>query len=119
RRMMIDADSAIIENEIEQVRHQLKIGRHIWVVTPQVDIVERNVDDAFDLPVGRLETARRLCPFQHAKIQHNTYNGRRWKGHYFPQPAHKYLRLSLSSAEQVRPAKVIKRVRHCGRMTLY
>jgi hypothetical protein len=61
RREMLTADGAIVEHEIEQIRHQLKIGGNIWIISAQVNVVEREMNHVRDV-VTKIAT-RCLCVF--------------------------------------------------------
>ncbi len=39
RSEMIAADGAFVLQEIQQIGHLLKIGRHVRIVSPQMDVV--------------------------------------------------------------------------------
>jgi hypothetical protein len=60
RREMIAADRAVFEQEIQEMRHLLEIGRHIGVIAPEMNIVELKMNDPLDLVPRRLQLAGRL-----------------------------------------------------------
>jgi hypothetical protein len=62
---MVGAQGSLVLKELQQVGHLLQVGRHIWVVAPQVHIVELNVDDVLDLATSRIEFAGVLSRSQY------------------------------------------------------
>jgi hypothetical protein len=51
--MMIAADDAVLEQEVEQIGHLLKVRRHVRVIAAQMHVVEGEVQHAFYLIVAR------------------------------------------------------------------
>jgi hypothetical protein len=49
---------AVVREEVEQVRHLLEVGLHARDVTPQVHVVELEIDDVLYRAAGRTEMAR-------------------------------------------------------------
>src|ERR1700739_3102400 len=60
RRVMISAEGAVFLQEVEQMRHLLKIRGYIRIVATQMDVVELKVDDPLDLVACRLKMTGRL-----------------------------------------------------------
>src|SRR6516162_7505904 len=58
RRVMVGAKSALLANEVDQVRHLLKIRRNIWIVAPEMHVIEGDVNNPFDVAAGGVEFAR-------------------------------------------------------------
>ena len=46
---MIPADGAIFLQEVEQMRHLLKIRRNVRIIAAQVNVIECKKDDPLDL----------------------------------------------------------------------
>ena len=46
-RVVIGAERAVALEEVVERRHLLEIGRHVWIVAPEMRIVELKVDDVF------------------------------------------------------------------------
>jgi hypothetical protein len=57
---MIGVQRAIIPNEVAQIGHLLKVGGHVGIVPPKVNIVELNEYNVFDLAAGGTQQARRI-----------------------------------------------------------
>ena len=51
---------AVILQEVQQMRHLLEIGRHVRIVAAQMDVIERQKDNALDFVTCRLEMAGSL-----------------------------------------------------------
>ena len=49
--MVIGEQSALVLEEIQQIGHQLEIGRHIRIISAEMDIVELDMDDVLDAVV--------------------------------------------------------------------
>src|SRR5262249_16711111 len=58
-RVMIRVKHAVVLDEVEQIRHLLQVGRHIRVVTREVNVVELHVDHMLDLPLRRAQLTPR------------------------------------------------------------
>jgi hypothetical protein len=52
---VITTDSAVFEQEVQQMGHLLEIRRHIGIVSPKMDIVKREMNDPFDLVPRRMQ----------------------------------------------------------------
>jgi hypothetical protein len=57
---MSAADGAVILQEVQQMRHLLKIRRHVRIVTAQMDVIKRQKNNALDLVALRLKMTGRL-----------------------------------------------------------
>src|SRR5262249_4478183 len=57
---MIAADGAVVEQEVQQMRHLLEVRRYVGVVASQMNVVELEINDPLDLVAGRLKVAGRL-----------------------------------------------------------
>jgi hypothetical protein len=55
---LIAAHRAIVPHEVEQVGHLLEVRWDIWIVAPQMHVVELDVHDMPDPVVGGLQAAR-------------------------------------------------------------
>jgi len=55
--VIVREQRAVALDEVEQVRHLLEVRRHVRVVTPEVGVVELDVDDVLDVVAGRLQVA--------------------------------------------------------------
>src|SRR5438132_10103606 len=62
RSVVIGEQDTILFNEVEQVGHLLKVGGNVRVITPEVCVVELNIDHVLNVAASRIEhaTARRL-----------------------------------------------------------
>ena len=60
RRVMLGKECAAVLHEVEQVRHLLEVGRHIWVVAPQMHIVELEINHPLYLVADALKITA-LC----------------------------------------------------------
>src|SRR5207248_1415441 len=63
-REVITADDAFSLQEIQEVRHLLEVRWNVWIVAPQVHVVEYKVDDPLDLTAEGIQLAPRgrgLC----------------------------------------------------------
>ena len=54
-------ERAVDANEVQEVRHLLEVRRDVRVVPEEMDVVEDDVDDVLDLPVGRLQLTACRC----------------------------------------------------------
>ena len=54
RRIMIAADDASSLQEIQEVRHLLEVRWNVWIVAPQMHVVELNMHDALNPAIGSL-----------------------------------------------------------------
>jgi hypothetical protein len=52
RRVMVREQRAVVLEKVQQIRDLLKIGRHVRVIAPKVDVVELDVDDVLDTVVS-------------------------------------------------------------------
>src|SRR5262249_40453494 len=77
RRMMIAADGAVIENEVEQIGHLLEVRRHVWIVAPQMHVVEYDVHNAFHLPARGPQLTSGACRLRSADEERSPHHERR------------------------------------------
>ncbi len=59
--MVVRQKRSVVADEVEQVRHLLKVGGDIRVITQEVDIIEDKIDHMLDAAVGRAELATSGC----------------------------------------------------------
>src|SRR5262249_54921968 len=78
-REVIGADNAALGQEVEQVRHLFEIRRHIRIIAPQVNVVEYDIDDPFDLAARRMQLTCRRSRLRNGTGKEKPKRQRYWR----------------------------------------